>query len=116
MDHPFSVRFWGVRGSYPVPGQHTVKFGGNTPCIEVQANGHLIILDGGTGLIHLGNDLLRRSRSNGSTITATLLLSHTHHDHTQGIPYFKPAYVGHSVFYIFGPRLFDQQIDEALNK
>jgi phosphoribosyl 1,2-cyclic phosphodiesterase len=116
MSDHFKVRFWGVRGSHPVPGANTVKYGGNTPCIEVQANGHLIILDGGTGIIHLGNELLRRSRTAGKPISAILLLSHTHHDHTQGIPYFKPAYVGQSVFYIFGPRFFDQQVEEAITR
>ena len=112
----FLVRFWGVRGSYPVPGPTTLKYGGNTPCIEVQVGGHLIILDGGTGLIHLGRDLIRRSIEQAKPITATMLFTHTHHDHTQGVPYFGPAYIGSSVFYIFGPRFFQNQIAEALSK
>jgi ribonuclease BN (tRNA processing enzyme) len=82
----------------------------------VSVNGHLIILDGGTGIIGLGNDLLRRSRISGRPIRAVILFSHTHHDHTQGLPYFKPAYIGESVFYIFGPKFFDQEISEALRR
>lgn len=116
MDHRFLVRFWGVRGSFPVPGPQTLKIGGNTPCVEVLVNEHLVILDGGTGIIHLGDDLLRRANDAGKPISAVILFSHTHHDHTQGLPYFKPAYIGQSVFYIFGPRLFYQEIAEALNR
>lgn len=116
MDDHFLVRFWGVRGSYPVPGASTLKYGGNTPCVEVQVGGHTIILDGGTGLIHLGRDMMRRAMTNGGAINATILFTHTHHDHTQGIPYFLPAYVGSAVFYIFGPRFFQNQIAEALSK
>jgi len=56
----FLVRFWGVRGSYPTPGPDTVIHGGNTSCIEVQAGSHTLILDAGSGLIRLGEDLLRR--------------------------------------------------------
>ncbi|MCZ7567455.1 MAG: MBL fold metallo-hydrolase [Ardenticatenaceae bacterium] len=99
-----------------MPGPHTLKIGGNTPCVEVLVNGHLVILDGGTGIIALGNDLLRRARDTGKAIMAVILFSHTHHDHTQGLPYFKPAYIGESVFHIFGPRLFYQEIAEALNR
>lgn len=116
MEEQFLVRFWGVRGSYPVPGHGTLKYGGNTPCVEVQVGGHTIILDGGTGLIHLGREMMGRARANGGSITATLLFSHTHHDHTQGVPYFQPAYLGTSTFYIFGPRFFQNQISEALSK
>jgi phosphoribosyl 1,2-cyclic phosphodiesterase len=59
MFDEFLVRFWGVRGSYPVPGHPTVNVGGNTSCVEVRANGHLIILDAGTGIINLGRALER---------------------------------------------------------
>ena len=85
-----NVRFWGVRGSYPTPGPTTVRYGGNTPCVEVEAGGHTIILDAGTGIIALGRDLLRRSRERAQPVEAVLLLSHLHHDHTQGFPFFAP--------------------------
>ncbi len=116
MDQQFLVRFWGVRGSYPVPGADTLKYGGNTPCIEVQVGGHTIILDGGTGMILLGRELRRRAVAEGKPISATILFSHTHHDHTQGIPYFEPAYMGSSTLYIFGPRFFQNELSEALSK
>ncbi|MBM7845845.1 MBL fold metallo-hydrolase [Herpetosiphon giganteus] len=108
------VTFWGVRGSYPVPGPDTVQFGGNTPCVEVEVNGHTIILDAGTGIVRLGNDLLRRAKERGGPVRATLLFSHMHHDHTQGFPFFTPAYVGTSILNIFGPRVFERDLEETL--
>jgi phosphoribosyl 1,2-cyclic phosphodiesterase len=99
----FSVRFWGVRGSYPTPGPTTVRYGGNTPCVEVEAGGHTIILDAGTGIIALGRDLLRRSRERAKPVEAVLLLSHLHHDHTQGFPFFSPAFIPSSRLHIYGP-------------
>ncbi len=112
----FLVRFWGARGSYPVPGPHTVRYGGNTTCVEVQVGKHILIIDAGTGIINLGHDLLRRARENGGApITATLLLTHMHHDHTQGFPFFVPAYIGTSTLHILGPRTFDEELEETLN-
>ena len=57
-----AVRLWGVRGSYPVPGPDTTRYGGNTSCIEVRAHDHIIILDAGTGIIGLGQQLLKEAR------------------------------------------------------
>lgn len=111
----FIVRFWGTRGSYPVPGPDTVRYGGNTTCVEVRAGPHTIIIDAGTGIINLGHDLIRRSKERGEPITATVLLSHMHHDHTQGFPYFLPAYLGSSVLYILGPRTFEEDLEETLS-
>jgi phosphoribosyl 1,2-cyclic phosphodiesterase len=112
----FIVRFWGTRGSYPVPGPHTVRYGGNTTCVEVQVGKNTLIIDAGTGIINLGYDLLRRARENGNhPITATLLLTHMHHDHTQGFPFFLPAYAGTSKLHILGPRTFDEELEETLN-
>lgn len=111
----FIVRFWGTRGSYPVPGPQTLRFGGNTTCVEVRAGPHILIIDAGTGIIELGYDLLRRSKELGAPIRATVLLTHMHHDHTQGFPYFPPAYLGSSVLYILGPRTFEEDLDETLN-
>ena len=87
---PASLRFWGVRGSVPTPGPTTVKYGGNTSCIEVRAGGEIIILDGGTGLRPLGRAL--DAEFNDQPLNVTLLLSHTHWDHIHGIPYFLPIY------------------------
>ncbi len=111
----FRVRFWGTRGSYPMPGPTTLRFGGNTTCVEVQVGSVLLIIDAGTGIINLGRDLLHRAQVNGGTpIAATLLLTHTHHDHTQGLPYFGPAYFGSSRLHIFGPRAFEAELDQTL--
>jgi len=84
------VRFWGVRGSIPTPGPGTVHFGGNTPCVEVRAGGEIIILDSGTGIRQLGAAL--SSEFNGKPLHLTILITHTHWDHIQGFPFFKPAY------------------------
>lgn len=112
----FVVRFWGTRGSYPVPGPSTVRYGGNTTCVEVQVGNQVVIIDAGTGIINLGHEMMRRAHEHGNKpIVATILLTHMHHDHTQGFPYFIPAYVGTSTLHILGPRTFDQEIEEILN-
>jgi phosphoribosyl 1,2-cyclic phosphodiesterase len=85
-----SIRFWGVRGSCPSPGPETASVGGNTSCVEVVAGDTRIALDAGTGLRRLGVDLLARSRG---PVELTVLLSHVHWDHIQGLPFFAPIYV-----------------------
>jgi len=85
-----SIRFWGVRGSCPSPGPETASVGGNTSCVEVVAGDTRIALDAGTGLRRLGADLLARSCG---PIELTVLLSHVHWDHIQGLPFFAPIYV-----------------------
>jgi len=114
MEEGFVVRFRGVRGNYPTPGKETVKYGGNTPCVEVWADDRLIVLDAGTGLVSLGDDLLEWHQRAKRPIIATMFFSHTHHDHTQGFPFFMPAYVGSSTLYMFGPKTFDQDLEKAL--
>ena len=89
----FRIKFRGVRGSYPVPSGDFLKYGGNTACVEVNVGGHLIILDAGTGLISLGNELMQKYIESGTTITdrtpvrCSILLSHIHLDHIQGFPF-----------------------------
>ncbi len=85
-----TIRFWGVRGSIPTPGPKTVRVGGNTSCIELRAEGELIILDAGTGIRLLGLDLQEEYADR--PLDATLLITHTHWDHIQGFPFFAPAY------------------------
>lgn len=114
MDERFFVRFWGVRGGYPVPGPTTVAYGGNTSCVEVQVAGHTLILDAGTGLIGLGEELAQRAAATGEGIRATLLFSHTHGDHTQGLPYFRPVHMGSSVLTLFGPSTAPASLANAL--
>jgi phosphoribosyl 1,2-cyclic phosphodiesterase/CheY-like chemotaxis protein len=89
-DKPARMKFWGVRGSIPSPGPATVRYGGNTTCVEVRAGGEIIILDGGTGLRPLGRELL--AEFGDKALNLTLLLSHTHWDHIQGLPFFTPIY------------------------
>jgi len=97
------IRFWGVRGSIPAPGPDTIRYGGNTSCVSVHGDaGGLVIIDMGTGLMHLGNALLGGAFGTGAG-SAAILLSHTHWDHIQGFPFFSPLYVGGNAFRIFGP-------------
>jgi phosphoribosyl 1,2-cyclic phosphodiesterase len=100
MDDKFIIRFWGVRGSYPAPGNATVRYGGNTACVEVTVGGRTIILDAGTGIIPLGRDLVRRAA--GRSLETLLLVSHLHHDHTQGFPFFTPAYIPSTRLHVYG--------------
>ncbi len=105
--HDFTIRFWGVRGSYPTPGATTVRYGGNTACVEVAVNGVTIILDCGTGLIGMGRSLIRRPRPQGTAIEAYIFLSHLHHDHTQGFPFFAPGFVPSAHIHLMGPNFAD---------
>lgn len=88
---PTFVRFWGVRGSLPSPGPATLRYGGNTTCVEVRTGGELIVIDAGSGIRPLGESLLAEHA--GPPIALTLLHSHAHWDHIQGFPFFPPAYV-----------------------
>jgi phosphoribosyl 1,2-cyclic phosphodiesterase len=93
------MKFWGTRGSIPTPGKHTVRYGGNTPCIELRLNDDkLIILDAGTGIRNLGDKLMEK----GESINAFIFVSHPHWDHIQGFPFFKPAFVSGNYFTIVG--------------
>jgi phosphoribosyl 1,2-cyclic phosphodiesterase/CheY-like chemotaxis protein len=94
------LKFWGVRGSIPTPGPSTVHYGGNTSCVEVRADGQLIILDAGTGLRPLGRELMLEF--NSQPLEMTLLLTHTHWDHIQGLPFFLPVYHQHNQLRILG--------------
>ena len=84
------IRFWGVRGSIPTPGPSTVRYGGNTACVELRADGELIILDAGTGIRPLGMELMQEFKE--QPLTISLLITHSHWDHVQGFPFFPPAY------------------------
>jgi phosphoribosyl 1,2-cyclic phosphodiesterase/CheY-like chemotaxis protein len=94
------LKFWGVRGSIPTPGASTLEYGGNTTCVEVRADGQIIILDAGTGARLLGQQLA--AEFNSQPLELTLLLSHTHWDHIQGLPFFVPMYKPQNQLRILG--------------
>src|SRR5256714_6762161 len=97
---PPRLKLWGVRGSLPTPGPKTVRYGGNTSCVEVRADGEIIVLDAGTGIHGLGLELDKEVGS--QTIKLTLLITHTHWDHIQGLPFFSPVYNGKNLIRILG--------------
>ncbi len=105
----FFVRFWGVRGSIPVPGPATAQIGGNTSCIEVRAGSEILIFDAGTGIRALGNELMREL-----PIVARMFFTHVHWDHIQGFPFFMPAFVKGNRFDLFGGRKFSSTLAETL--
>lgn len=93
------LKFWGVRGSIPTPGKNTVRYGGNTPSLELRLdNGELIIFDAGTGIRNLGDQLI----ANGESIKTYILITHPHWDHIQGFPFFKPAFVSGNEITVIG--------------
>lgn len=95
----FTIQFWGVRGSIACPGPETVRYGGNTPCIEMRVGGERLIFDGGTGLRVLGQSLLSQN-----PVEAYLFFTHSHWDHIQGVPFFVPAFIKGNRFHIYGTR------------
>lgn len=107
------IRFWGTRGSIPTPGGNTVRYGGNTPCVELRTEtGWLVILDAGTGIRELGRDLL--GRSNGAPIKGDIFLTHAHWDHIQGIPFFAPIFGQGNHFTIWGSESLEKSFDKVL--
>ncbi len=106
-----TLTFWGVRGSIPTPGKHTVRYGGNTPSLELRLDGdRLIILDAGTGIRNFGDDLI----NNGESVNAYLLISHPHWDHIQGFPFFKPAFIPGNELTIIGTDRPEKSLSEII--
>src|SRR5688572_33385202 len=95
------IKFWGTRGSIATPGMDTVKYGGNTSCVEVSDDKTLVIFDAGTGIRPLGLDLLKRTPK-GAPIRGHIFISHFHLDHIQGFPFFVPVYGSGNSFTIHG--------------
>ncbi len=107
------ITFWGVRGSYPVPGAATVRYGGQTSCVEARAAaGDCIIVDAGTGLRALGGKLARES--GGQPMHYHLLLSHVHWDHIQGLPFFEPAYIPGTQISIYSPVTAADELQQVI--
>jgi len=107
------VRFWGTRGSIAAPGDRTVRYGGNTSCVEVRAgDGTVIVLDCGTGARDLGLHLVRALPS---PMRLHLFIGHTHWDHIQGFPFFVPAFLPGAELNVYAPLGFQQSLEEAMS-
>lgn len=106
----FKITFWGVRGSLPVAKSDFMKYGGATPCIEVNVGGHLLIFDAGSGIHQLGREL----SSLGQRVNAHLFFSHVHWDHIQGIPFFGPAFESGHTIHFYGEEKNGLSIREQL--
>jgi phosphoribosyl 1,2-cyclic phosphodiesterase len=134
----FLVRFWGVRGSYPTTGAHTLRHGGNTSCVEIQVGhdqGHTLIFDAGSGIIRLGETLMAESKQsqngyNGHTectlhkpgygqegvLDISLFITHGHGDHLVGFPFFAPLFDPQTNLHVFGPQLADHSIEHVVTQ
>jgi phosphoribosyl 1,2-cyclic phosphodiesterase len=109
----YSLTFWGTRGSIPTPGPRTERYGGNTPCVGVSDDeGHLVVLDAGSGLRPLGSAIM----AEGSGMVAHLLLTHTHWDHIQGFPFFKPLGVVGNELHVYGAAQEGVELSEILRR
>jgi len=110
--HLFQARFWGVRGGIPTPNRKTLRFGGNTPCLEVRCGDHLLIFDAGTGIRRLGIALMK----NG-TLDADIFLSRNRFDHVCGLPFFMVGYNPANRFKVWSGRAPGQDgIETVLTK
>lgn len=116
----FRIKFRGVRGSYPLANKDFLKYGGNTSCVEVNVGGHLIIIDAGTGLIELGNELMKEHIASGISlyerkpVEATMLLSHIHQDHIQGFTFFRPSHIPTTKLNVFGAANYNENLADEL--
>lgn len=113
-EQAFSIRFWGVRGTVPCPGPSTLRYGGNTACVEMRCGGQQLIFDAGSGLRQLGREMVE----SGEPVDCHLFFTHTHMDHVIGLPFFRPAYSAANRLQIWSGHLADQgrRIEEVLEK
>ncbi|NKB36482.1 MAG: MBL fold metallo-hydrolase [Gammaproteobacteria bacterium] len=105
------LRFWGVRGSYSAPFESHLGVGGNTSCVEIRVDDHVLVCDAGTGIIPLGNQLMGQS----DIRKLLIILTHYHWDHICGLPFFVPAFVPDWNINFFGPGQCDQEIKEHVS-
>ena len=103
------IRVWGARGTFPMPGQDSLEFGGHTSCVEVRAAGHVMIFDAGSGIIPLGKSLLEEGVTD-----IDLFFSHVHYDHIIGLPYFLPAFWNKAKLRIWAGHMQDGSTPEQL--
>ena len=110
---PITITFWGVHGTLPVPGEHTIRYGGNTSCISIAlSKERLFIFDAGTGIKKLSDHLMAAANR---TITAKIFISHPHWDHINALPFFAPLYKSGNDFEIYGPAQGDRSMEDLIS-
>ena len=114
----FKVTFWGVRGSHPVPCREMLEFGGNTTCLQVTVGKAIVVVDAGTGIIEAGKKIAADyfKEPGKRALEITQLFTHLHHDHTQGLPFFTPLYIGRAIINFFGPKNFGCELECVLDR
>ncbi len=113
MADPLNMTFWGVRGTLPVSGQRSLRYGGNTPCVSLEfPKRQFFIFDGGSGIKNLGDALMAEQRQR---ISAKIFISHPHWDHINAIPFFAPLYVQGNEFEILGANQGDATMRELIS-
>jgi phosphoribosyl 1,2-cyclic phosphodiesterase len=113
MASSMRIRFWGVRGSIPCPGPDTVRYGGNTPCVEVRCGNHVLIFDAGTGIRGLGQTLIDANMAADTDI----FFSHCHLDHVIGLPFYAPLFKAGNRVHLWAGHLEDQEgVEDAVRK
>jgi phosphoribosyl 1,2-cyclic phosphodiesterase len=111
LDIDVAARFWGVRGTIPCPGPRTMRYGGNTSCVELRCGTHVFILDGGSGLRALGAELVAAAES----VDADLFFTHTHIDHIMGLTAFAPARIAATRLRLWAGHLLpENNLEQAL--
>ncbi len=103
----FRLTYWGVRGSIPIPGPTTVRYGGNTSCLELEAGETRVIIDAGTGARLLGMKLKKAEELH-------LIFTHLHWDHIQGFPFFIPIYRSDFKIHIYAGHKADMSLEDVL--
>ena len=113
----FRARFWGVRGTHPAALVAGTRFGGNTTCLEIRYGRHILVIDAGSGIVALGDELtreLQRRPPAGERPAINMLFTHAHHDHLCGLPFFAPLYQSESRLRLLGPDLAGMRFEEII--
>ncbi len=120
-NNKFKVKFRGTRGSHPVCKQNFLKYGANTSCVELKLGDRLVVLDSGTGIIDLGNEIFRdyilsaNNIEDRKNIKSTIVLSHIHQDHIQGLQFYKPLFMANSIVDIYSMSIDNQKPKDTLS-